>query len=145
MNYWSGVDKNTDNCKSIFNQDPSLFLLMRMSLLLHFVNLSWVSSHFQQITIGNTYFIISSLNYRWNWEVFMSLYALFVTSFVLQEWKHVNLFEPLYQKSGRIAEVPLQETSLSIHYQSYAEIKMLWILETFVLRKRLLNQIAAVI
>lgn len=56
-----------------------------MSLLLHCLNLSWVSSHFQQMTIGNTYFIISPLNYRWDPEVFMSRFALFVMSFVLQE------------------------------------------------------------
>lgn len=56
-----------------------------MSLLLHCLNLCWVSSHFQQMTIGNTYFIISPLNYGWDPEVFMSRFAVFVTSLVLQE------------------------------------------------------------
>lgn len=71
MNYWSGVDKNTDTRESIFNQEAGLFLLMRenMSLLLRCLNLSWVSSQFHQMTIGNTYFIISPLNYRWDWGV----------------------------------------------------------------------------
>lgn len=71
MNYWSGVDKNTDTRESIFSQEASLFLLMRenMSLLLRCLNLSWVSSQFHQMTIGNTYFIISPLNYRWDWGV----------------------------------------------------------------------------
>lgn len=47
-----------------------------------------------------------------------------------------NLFEPLYQKSGRTAPGP---------NRSYAEIKMRWILKNVCAQKRLFNQRAAII
>lgn len=93
MNYWSGVDTNTDTRKSIFNQEPSLFLLMRenMSLLLRCLNLSWVSSQFHQMTIGNTYFIISPLNYRWDLE-FLCPALLFLSLLLCFKNKNESIF-----------------------------------------------------
>lgn len=101
MNYWSGVDKNTDTRESIFNQEASLFLLMRenMSLLLRCLNLSWVSSQFHQMTIGNTYFIISPLNYRWDLGVLCPA-LLFLSLLLCFKNKRESIFsKTLYQKT----------------------------------------------
>lgn len=127
MNYWSGVDKNTDNRKSIFNQEAGLFLLMRenMSLLLHCLNLNWVSSQFQQMTIGNTYFIISPLNYRWDPEVFMFRFALLCSK---------NENESIFSKCFIWIPGGLHHES-SIQHWPYVEVKMLWISNVSVLRK----------
>lgn len=106
-----------------------------MSLLLHCLNLSCVSSHFQQMTIGNTYFIISLLNYRWDPR--FSCPALL---FLSRLWCSKNKKKSIFSRGGLHQSAPLRETSLSIQYRSYAEIKMLWISKMFVLRKRLFNK-----
>lgn len=96
-----------------------------MSLLLHCLYLSWVSSHFQQMTIGNTYFIISPLNYRWDPEVF-TFSLLFLSHLLCSKNKNKSIsLNPFIRNRGGLHQPPIRETSLSIEYRSYAEIKML--------------------
>lgn len=135
MNYWSGVDKNTDTRESIFNQEASLFLLMRenMSLLLRCLNLSWVSSQFHQMTIGNTDFIISPLNYRWDLGVLCPA-LLFLSLLLCFKNKKEPIFsKTLYQKAERILP---RELVMVIFPPCVEKLKPLWTSQMFVLRKK---------
>lgn len=134
MNYWSGVDKNTDTRESIFNQEASLFLLMRenMSLLLRCLNLSWVSSQFHRMTIGNTYFIISALNYRCDLGVLCPA-LLFLPLLLCFKNKKESIFsKTLYQKPERNLPASPRELVMVIFWP-YVEMKMLWTSQMFVL------------
>lgn len=55
------------------------------SLLLHWIQphrLGWLSSHLQQMTKGETYFIMPPLNYRYDSESLDSCFLLFHTVMV---------------------------------------------------------------
>lgn len=140
MNYWSGVDKNTDTRESIFNQEASLFLLMRenMSLLLRCLNLSWVSSQFHQMTIGNTYFIMSPLNYWWDFGVLCPA-LLFLSLLLCFKNKKESIFsKALHQKPERNLPASPRELVMVIFWPFVEELKTLWTSQMFGLRKKTL-------
>lgn len=106
-----------------------------MSLLLRCLNLSWVSSQFHQMTIGNTYFVISPLNYRWDLGVLCPA-LLFLSLLLCFKNKKESIFsKTLYQKS--LGNLPASPRELvMIIFRPYAEMKMLWTSQMFVLRKK---------
>lgn len=84
-----------------------------MSLLLRCLNLSWVSSQFHQMTIGNTYFIISRLNYRWDLGVLCPA-LLFLSLLLCFKNKESIFSKTLYQKPERNLPAPPRELVMVI-------------------------------